>query len=189
MNSKLKTKKILILFSVLFISLLLVSVICSIIMAIAYPKDKMPHIDEHQDVRVNLDEAKPLETDEGYLYFEENDDTGKFIVIVGFSVYKSPDNLIIPKVINGIPVKIIGDSAFGDQQNLKEVDIPESIKKIGGFCFAGDSNLNKVTIPKSVTDIGDNAFMKCKKVTIYCYKDTAAHKYAVDNKIKFKLFD
>ncbi len=189
MNSKLKTKKILILFSVLFTSLIIVSIICAVVMAIAYPKDKMPDMGNLNDVKSDLNESKPLETDEGYLYFEVNDDTGKFIVIVGFSVYKSPDKLNIPKEIDGIPVRVISDSVFTDQQNLTEVNIPENIQTIGFYCFAGDSNLNKITIPKSVTNIGDNAFMKCKKVTIYCYKDSAAHKYAVDNKIKFKLLD
>lgn len=53
------------------------------------------------------------------------------------------------------------------------------------------------TIPDSVTSIGDEAFGYCKddnwntiktpNFHIYCYKDTAGEKYAIDNGFDYKL--
>ncbi|MDZ4195620.1 MAG: leucine-rich repeat domain-containing protein, partial [Candidatus Izemoplasmatales bacterium] len=65
-------------------------------------------------------------------------------------------DLIIPSVINGVEVKIIGDKAFYSK-NLNSVTIPNSVTMIGESAFVGNY-LTSITIPTGVTSIGNFAF-------------------------------
>ena len=84
-----------------------------------------------------------------------------------------------------------------------EVTVPSEIDghkvtSIGGVFFCCKS-LKEVTIPKNITEIADHAFgyyfdenwnlAKVDGLTIYCYKDTAGHKYAKDNEFKCVLIE
>jgi len=103
-------------------------------------------------------------------------------------------DLIIPSTLGGHGVTSIGAHAFKGRKRLTGVTIPKSVKTIGAFAFAGCTKLTSVTIPKSVNYIsnGDDdasslsAFGACP-VTITCYKDSYAHRYAVIRNIPFKL--
>ena len=57
-------------------------------------------------------------------------------------------------------VKRIGDRAFYKNENLQNVDIPNSVSDIGEFAFAR-SGLTGVNIPNGVTNIDYAAFYKC----------------------------
>ena len=50
-------------------------------------------------------------------------------------------------------------------QEIKNLVIPESVKKINRSTFSGCSGLTSVTIPNSVTSIGDYAFNNCSGLT------------------------
>ena len=75
--------------------------------------------------------------------------------------------LVIPKIINNIPVTRIGDSAFYRYSNLTSVTIPDSITIIGEAAFYRCSNLTNVTIPDSVVSIGEWAFSDCPSLTSF----------------------
>ncbi len=51
-------------------------------------------------------------------------------------------------------VTIIGDTAFLDCDNIKNIILPNSITTIGGISFYDCDNLEVITIPESVTTIG-----------------------------------
>ena len=57
----------------------------------------------------------------------------------------------------------IGDAAFVDYINLKEIIIPDSVKVIGKLAFNGTS-LEQIDIPDSVVELGDYAFLNCRKL-------------------------
>ena len=68
--------------------------------------------------------------------------------------------VIIPDMIDGLPVTRIGDSAFSET-SLTAVVIPNSVTSIGGSAFASCGQLTHVTIGNNVTIIEDRAFMGC----------------------------
>lgn len=47
---------------------------------------------------------------------------------------------------------------------IKDLRIPDGLKKIADYAFANDEWLESVTIPSSVTTIGEYAFFECKKL-------------------------
>ena len=59
----------------------------------------------------------------------------------------------------------IGDDAFSDCRNLKNVHIASSVTRIGSFAFADCISLKSATIPSSVTSIGRAAFIGCDGLT------------------------
>ncbi len=117
----------------------------------------------------------------GKIYF--NSGTG---TIVGAQVSGEVE---IPGQIQGHDVLVIGDHAFsnfmGDNpitavtvpegvvtiepaafnycQQLREIQLPGSLRSIGGTCF-GNTILREVTIPEGVESMGDEVFYNCRSL-------------------------
>lgn len=84
-------------------------------------------------------------------------------------------------------VKAISPKAFEGCKSLTSISIPSSVTSIGLASFYGCSSLGEVEIPASVTSIGNQAFTGCTNVKLVVEKNSAAHTYAVDNSINYKL--
>lgn len=89
--------------------------------------------------------------------------------------------VVIPSMYNGHPVVAIGDGAFDGCAKLKNVIMPESVKKIGNRAFQGCSGLKNITIPNSIKSIGQDAFRDC------CHLRNIGIPYGVKN-IAFRTF-
>ena len=72
---------------------------------------------------------------------------------------------------------------------IEEIILPNTCTEISNNAFAQCKELTKITIPKSVNTIDEEAFKFSDKVTIYCYKDSCAHMFAVEHDIPFVLLD
>ena len=69
---------------------------------------------------------------------------------------------------------------------VTEITIPNSVKEIGYDAFADCKELKKITILDNVTNISFDVFKNHDNdLTIYCYKDSEAAKYAIKNNIKY----
>ena len=83
--------------------------------------------------------------------------------------------------------------AFLFSDNLTEIIFSNSITEIEHEAFFGCAFLKNFAISASVTNIGENAFGyshnydKIDGVKIYCYENTVAHQYAIENEIEFEL--
>ena len=88
-------------------------------------------------------------------------------------------------IANG--VEEIGTKAFENCTNLKSVTIPASVKTIGIGAFYGCTALESLSVPSTVTTINRGAFQGCTNITLFVDENSAAHTYAVDNSIDFKL--
>lgn len=97
------------------------------------------------------------------------------------------DCFALTSIIIPDSVTAIGDSTFCECRNLVSVSLSNSITSIGRDAFYECYNLKSVEIPDSVTSIGDNTFKGCEKIKICCYRDSYAHKYAVDNNINYMI--
>ncbi len=74
--------------------------------------------------------------------------------------------------------------------NMEEIEVPNSVTSIQRAAFLNCTNLKKITILDNVKAFGQNVFGNHNEdLTIYCYKDSAAHKYAVNNNIKYVLIE
>ena len=73
---------------------------------------------------------------------------------------------------------------------MTSVEIEDGVKEIGSLAFLGCSSLSKAVIPASVTSIGTKAFYNCANdFTIYCYRDSYAMQYAIDNSLNYVIMD
>ena len=63
-------------------------------------------------------------------------------------------------------ITFIGNYAFENYQNLKNIHIASSVTRIGSFAFSGCHSLKSATIPSSVTSIGRAAFISCDLTAI-----------------------
>ena len=101
--------------------------------------------------------------DTGYTWtYQINGDT----VEISRGISPSPTGtVVIPSIIGGKIVTIIGDGAFDNCSSLTDVTIPNSVTNIGDRAFGGCSGLTSVTIPDNVTNIGWGAFSGCSGLT------------------------
>ncbi|SFB88140.1 leucine-rich repeat protein [Ruminococcus albus] len=111
-----------------------------------------------------------------------------------FSDCVSLEGITIPE-----GVEKIGGCAFLACHSLENVVIPDSVKTIGEYAFTNCHSLKSVTIPASVTEINEyvfsyydskeEKFKPLEDVTINCYANSAAEKYAIANGLNYKLID
>ena len=103
-------------------------------------------------------------------------------------------------------VTALGTMAFFSCGMLKEIIIPESMVSIGNYAFRYCDSLTSVVIPAGVTSLGEQAFDSCDaleemwicstdctyaansldaEATVFCYENSTAHTYAVDNGLTY----
>ncbi len=58
----------------------------------------------------------------------------------------------------------IAEKAFGDQENLTQVIIPDTVSYIGEYAFANCAALTSIDLPEALTYIGDYAFYGCSSI-------------------------
>jgi len=66
--------------------------------------------------------------------------------------------IAIPEMIDGRVVSSIGDFAFSEETELREISLPSGLTHIGAYAFENCANLVKMQIPASVTAIDEYAF-------------------------------
>lgn len=87
-------------------------------------------------------------------------------------------------------ITTVSNGAFMNCSSLAEITIPDTVTSIGDNAFTNCDSLTKIVIPASVESISDDAFDgRSDELTIYCYTDSLAHRYAVNNGIDFVLID
>jgi hypothetical protein len=120
-----------------------------------------------EPIRVSDSDMENLETD-----FEvtlTQDGTG---VLVKRYVGKSA-SIIIPTMIQGMPVKELGIESIQDRKSREEfgelkitsVVIPEGVTEIGWSVFHGNKSLRSVTLPSTLKIIEKYAFAGCESLT------------------------
>ena len=71
----------------------------------------------------------------------------------------------IPGMLEGLPVRLIGDRAFQECTNVLTVTIPSGVTNIGECAFQRCSSLTDVRMPSTVLSLGAIAFSGCSSLT------------------------
>ncbi len=103
-----------------------------------------------------------------YEYDLVSDSDGKYIVIKKHTV--SETDVIIPDNIYGVPVKVIGDSAFAGDTVVKSVTTGKNLDVIGSRSFSGCTSLESVTYDNSLCQVGEAAFYDCTSLKSFARK-------------------
>jgi len=90
--------------------------------------------------------------------------------------------VVIPSVIDGLPVIKIFDQAF-QGATVTEVYIPSGVEEIGNAAFRNCASLTKLVVPASVITLGFAPFNNCPTLTIYCPPGSVVYQHAVQNGI------
>ncbi len=120
--------------------------------------------------------------DKGFL-FEEYQNSVKLIGLK----HRFINDLVIPDVVKGKPVKIIASDVFKGLTELKILCMPDCVEAIGSRAFSHCQNLTRVTVYKTshtskVLEINECAFLHCVQLTyfsshvpLFLYRDAFAN--------------
>ena len=88
-----------------------------------------------------------------------------------------------------LPVRLkgVGVRLFSGCKSLTALTIPEGVTYIDQEAFKGCEALTALTIPERVTYIGPDAFKGCESISLHVSRDSAAHKYAMENNIPYRV--
>ena len=114
-------------------------------------------------------------------------DVGNSIDRIAPETFSGCTNL--QSVTIGNSVETIWENAFNGCKTLSNVILGNNVYSIKASSFANCFSLNSITIPTNVRKIDSTAFSGCNNLTIKCYKDSAAEKFAVDNNISYEIID
>ncbi|ELP86321.1 hypothetical protein EIN_036180 [Entamoeba invadens IP1] len=65
---------------------------------------------------------------------------------------------VIPQIV------ALDDLCFENDNNIKVVNIPQTVTRLGKKCFSACSTLNFVVFPRHLSEIGDECFSKCNNL-------------------------
>ncbi len=103
---------------------------------------------------VNATESKATGIEGDYMYSVTDD--GQYAVIEKY--IGSDEKVIIPEMINNLPVKVIGDSSFQDNTTVTDVIIPDTVELIDEDAFLKCTALSTVRFSKKLKEIRNSAF-------------------------------
>ena len=78
--------------------------------------------------------------------------------------YSSDEVIELPDMIEGAPLRAIGEAAFANCDHLIAIDVPEGVVSFGPYAFTYCRNLRAIVIPDSMTDFGEHCFDNCGRV-------------------------
>lgn len=86
----------------------------------------------------------------------------------------------LKNVVLGNSVETIGRYAFDGCTSLAYISIPDSVSEIGSYSFSGDKNLEYIRLGDNVKTIGENAFYNCGTesggLIIFCREGSDTYK-------------
>ena len=93
-----------------------------------------------------------------FLYRSEENE----IIITGYE--GDAAFLQVPDTMAGLPVRVIGKSAFSRRSDLRGIILPPSLRRLEKFAFYSCVNLEKVIFSGNIADYGDGVFRLCSSL-------------------------
>lgn len=76
------------------------------------------------------------------------------------------NEIVIPEIVDGLPVTVIGDGCFENNTILEKVTIPDTTDSIGIAAFAGCTALKEVIFPAILIQIDESAFAETGLINV-----------------------
>ena len=114
-----------------------------------------------EDYRMDGDEEEELDEEPVEEELGDGLRIKKYLVITKY--VGTETEVVIPDVIDGLPVAYIDDSAFAYNKTIKKVTIPNTIEELNYGIFSNCSNLEEVHLGDLET-VPALAFANCKKL-------------------------
>lgn len=84
--------------------------------------------------------------------------------------------IVVPEMLDGMPVRKIADGAFVGQTRLTSVTLPASVREIGERAFGFCTGLKSVTFSgPGLTSVGECCFSNCVSLTSVSFPATLAY--------------
>ena len=112
---------------------------------------------------------------------------GYDVVSIGSLAFFRSFSLISVEIPSGITT--VGFGAFNECVFLTSVKIPNGLLSIENYAFYDCCNLTSIGILHDGINMGALAFDGCDDITIYCYENSYAHKYALGSSIDYDLIE
>ncbi|MBR1686488.1 MAG: leucine-rich repeat protein [Clostridia bacterium] len=103
--------------------------------------------------------AEPKNDSANFTYQVKNG----YAVITGYT--GSESSLVIPSMLDGYPVKELGDKAFYEKYGIVNIFIEEGIEIIGSYALYFNRELQYVHLPDSLREIRRAAFRYCSQLS------------------------
>lgn len=94
---------------------------------------------------------------------------GSYYIVTGIGDTLEDVNIVIPSTYNNKPVKEINEYAFFYRNDIKSIDIPDSVTVVGKGAFMGCSNLKEIKFKNA--DFKDDAFYNCTSLRKITFND------------------
>ena len=75
-----------------------------------------------------------------------------------------PSEVVIPDMIEGLPVTEVGPYCFARNKYLERVVLPDSVRSLSRMVFYHCTALKELEIGSGLAEIGSDAFMNCHKL-------------------------
>lgn len=109
-----------------------------------------------------------------YLYEHKKDRKGQeYIEITGYE--GTIRHLSVPAIIEDLPVRSIGKSAFSGREDLFSVELPATIDTLGRYVFYNCKNLRSISLHDGVEDYYDGVIKQCQslsEITLHQERDS-----------------
>ena len=109
-----------------------------------------------------------------YLYEHKKDRKGQeYIEITGYE--GTIRHLSVPAIIEDLPVRSIGKSAFSGREDLFHVELPATIDTLGRYVFYNCKNLRSISLHDGVEDYYDGVIKQCQslsEITLHQERDS-----------------
>lgn len=109
-----------------------------------------------------------------YLYEHKKDRKGQeYIEITGYE--GTIRHLSVPAIIEDLPVRSIGKSAFSGREDFFSVELPATIDTLGRYVFYNCKNLRSISLHDGVEDYYDGVIKQCQslsEITLHQERDS-----------------
>lgn len=82
---------------------------------------------------------------------------------------------LFSKVVIGEGITKIGNYAFYECSNIKEISVPKTVTVLGDYCFYGCTSLASIELPEGIPGIPYYAFAKCSSLKSIVLPDSASY--------------